>query len=110
MKKMIAETWVSALRSGRYKQGTHCLREGDEFDVAGVLCDVYVRIRGEAAWVRDSDAAVFKIFSESVVIPDEILGWSGASASSLITLQRMNDEGANFIEIARVIENNWQDL
>lgn len=36
----IKEDWIKALRSGKYKQGTGCLRKGDEYCCLGVLCEV----------------------------------------------------------------------
>lgn len=36
----IKEDWIKALRSGKYKQGTGCLRKGNEYCCLGVLCEV----------------------------------------------------------------------
>jgi hypothetical protein len=42
MKKDIAKLWTKALRSGKYKQGKHTLRNHDNsFCCLGVLCDLY---------------------------------------------------------------------
>lgn len=40
MKKEIADKWVEALRSGRYKQCKSWLRDNDGFCCLGVLCDI----------------------------------------------------------------------
>lgn len=41
MKKEIADLWVAALRSGKYKQGQKALRPtNDTFCCLGVLCDI----------------------------------------------------------------------
>lgn len=41
MKKEIADLWVAALRSGKYKQGRTTLKNRDsEFCCLGVLCDI----------------------------------------------------------------------
>lgn len=40
MNPEVKAKWVAALRSGQYKQGVNCLRDGDTFCCLGVLCDV----------------------------------------------------------------------
>jgi hypothetical protein len=41
MKKTVANKWIKALRSGKYKQGQHCLRSTDDkFCCLGVLCHI----------------------------------------------------------------------
>ena len=40
MKKEIADKWVEALRSGKYKQGKSALKKDDSFCCLGVLCDI----------------------------------------------------------------------
>lgn len=40
MKPEIKKLWVDALRSGKYKQGTHRLRDGNKFCCLGVLCEI----------------------------------------------------------------------
>jgi hypothetical protein len=47
MKKEIAKKWIKALRSGKYKQGTHFLKQYDnenkppKYCCLGVLCELY---------------------------------------------------------------------
>lgn len=36
----LKDKWVTALRSGKYEQGSGRLRNGDKFCCLGVLCDV----------------------------------------------------------------------
>jgi len=42
MKKLnpVAQKWVKALRSGKYKQGRNRLRKKDRFCCLGVLCEL----------------------------------------------------------------------
>lgn len=40
IRKDVCESWIAALRSGRYLQGHHQLRSGDRFSALGVLADV----------------------------------------------------------------------
>lgn len=46
MNKDVKEKWVTALRSGKYKQGQGCLRRGDDHCCLGVLQDLYHRTTG----------------------------------------------------------------
>ena len=50
MKQEIKEKWVSALRSGEYKQGKEGLRIYNEFCCLGVLCDLYIKETGVGFW------------------------------------------------------------
>ena len=53
MKKEIAERWVSALRSGEYKQGKLYLKSENGYCCLGVLCDILGVEWKEEIW-RDS--------------------------------------------------------
>ena len=49
--KELHESWIKALRSGKYKQGRRQLRSGDKYCCMGVLCD----ISGFGKWENRSD-------------------------------------------------------
>lgn len=54
--------WLDALRSGKYKQGRHFLRNNaDEFCCLGVLCDIYdpnkwKKREGDNAYIYDDNS------------------------------------------------------
>ena len=121
MKKLptdIKQKWVAALRSGKYKQGIHCLRSAsDEYCCLGVLCDL-----SDVAWVEcalfytlpsgiatmpnvgDIDKRVFDVLEQSVYENNRIL-----SAGHHLT--NMNDqERLSFEQIADWIDVNLQYL
>ena len=53
MKREVKDKWIAALRSGKYKQGTGCLRDIDSnaFCCMGVLCDIV----DDSKWQPDGD-------------------------------------------------------
>lgn len=50
MNKEVLDLWLTALRSGEYKQCFGQLRSGDSFCVLGVLCDLHQKNTGEGEW------------------------------------------------------------
>jgi hypothetical protein len=110
--------WVSALRSGKYKQGQCALRYRGRFCVLGVACDV----SGLGEWrgrdfdldeyaVRDGDAS-------PVVMPLEVADWYGVASSPAVKTTRgceflttLNDAfGLTFSELADAIERTWPEV
>jgi len=123
MKKKIAEQWVRALRSGRYKQGKDCLREhtpdGLRYCCLGVLCrisklgnftadDYYytgVAVKNDESnqYLPEGVQKWAKMYSPEGHTQDEI----GTNEESLVDL---NDSGKTFREIAKYIETNYKKL
>lgn len=101
-----AKKWVAALRSGKYKQGYGCLREGGRFCCLGVACDIF-----------DSDewqSANF-FMDEDLILPTAVRDWLGlqdveGTHGSGDTLTYINDSGKNFSEIADIIESEPEGL
>jgi len=87
--------WIEALRSGKYKQTTHYLKDDQGFCCLGVLCDIqgadFDAIRTEFGTLSLSSS------------PQKYLGGLGMMAPRLTTL---NDDGKSFAEIADYIEMN----
>lgn len=125
MKKIITRTrdevyhlWVAALRSGRYQQSRFCLRDikyrvqpvtrhyvadgqGGGFCCLGVLCDLAVRDGGS-----DWNTGEGPSFVETEP-PPYITEFMGLDQDMVDKLVSMNDDrGANFKEIADVIEQD----
>ena len=91
MKQEIAERWVQALRSGKYKQGRRVLKQGENFCCLGVLCEVTgTPYRpGSVCSAMPSRAA-----RQRLGLDDEL-------ADNLASL---NDQGTSFKQLANIIE------
>lgn len=106
MKQEIADRWVEALRSGKYKQEQGALRFGNKFCCLGVLCDISKR----DGWVINS------YLGQTSHLPYEVQAWAdldsddGRIPSQAGTLAYLNDSGKSFVEIADVIEKHWEEL
>lgn len=112
MKKEIAEKWIAALRSGKYKQGRACLQKGDQFCCLGVLCDILEIPRNG---VDLNHRTCFGEFNDVSYLPREAVEISGMKNNSgalgaFDSLVKMNDCGLNFDQIADTIEEEWEKL
>ena len=54
MKKSVKKLWLTALRSGEYRQGHDVLRANGKFCCLGVLCDLYRKESGGPRWKNES--------------------------------------------------------
>ena len=117
MKKTVMKKWVSALRSGKYKQGTGRLRDSDDqFCCLGVLCDLHRRETGKGRW-RDETYIAGDDFHHEIT-PNAVAAWAGLHAQDPIlpedfeygTLALLNDANVPFDDIANHIEELWRDL
>ena len=93
MKKEIADRWVAALRSGKFRQGTdylHCHYHGT-YCCLGVLCTLY----DEDAGADDEVAGTWRDGHE--VLPSEVRDWAdmdsvdGSFGKSFPCLTALND-------------------
>lgn len=121
MNKEIKAQWLTALRSGEYKQGSGFLRivgqNGTEnrFCCLGVLCDLAVKAgvtevlteRYETRYGKDGD-------TNTAVLPGHVREWAGLDthagsygAEKSYSLTGDNDGGMTFSEIADVIEKEF---
>lgn len=122
MKPEIKERWLTALRSGEYRQGTGQLRsekDGDLFHCClGVLCDLFVKEKNDPniGWKIDEvfDNITFTNGhdSEPATLPSSVKEWAEINEDNpLIDVNGMqdsiaayNDDGGTFEEIAAIIE------
>ena len=111
MNPQIKQKWVSALRSGDYKQTQHRLRKEDGFCCLGVLCDLYIK-DNNVEWEIDEDN-IYRYEKHFTVLPPSVVEWVGVEDSNpyvigvtggLCTLAELNDSGSTFEGIADVIE------
>ena len=104
--------WIDALRSGNYKQGVSFLRKGDEFCALGVACDLLKR---EFPPVIDQngvyryDGMLSELSSAirlRIGLPSESFGKriQLKNGKVVTSISEANDEGADFNEIADLIE------
>lgn len=100
-----ARKWVKALRSGKYKQGKECLRNGERFCCLGVACEL----------AKDS-GVIKKYFGTDQFMPEKVREWlglisdSGECACGTESLATANDNGITFFEIADLIESEPEGL
>lgn len=140
MKAEVANKWVKALRSGKYKQGKHALKYKSERGVVrhcclGVLCELYQKdhesklatgkIVGSNPDPDLPKGAVGMHFDEEdVLLPAKVRRWAGMKSTDGsflkdgkrcfpdddLSLAEMNDGGANFKRIADVIKSRSDGL
>lgn len=116
MNEDVKRQWISALRSGEYKQGYQRLERNGEFCCLGVLCDLAVkagvveRVHGEyghgvVGFARPGDPEG----PNASTPPWAVVKWAGMVSDSdsleMRSLINLNDiKGLSFEEIADVIE------
>ena len=112
MKPEIKAAFCEALRSGRYKRTTGVLRHdclsGSFFCASGVLCDLHAKAAG-TKWVNGT------YMNYDCRLPPAVRTWAGLGAESRLvledelphTMERLNDDGLTFPEIANLIEQQW---
>ena len=117
-----AEKWVAALRSGDYDQTKSFLRDEDGFCCLGVACDLYAKETGGTAraWRKSGRYYVFAIGSphEVSALPVPVMEWLGLRDQlgdydpvvNMASLSTRNDNGAEFAEIAYLIESEPKGL
>ena len=133
MKADIAEKWITALRSGEYTQATDALRdEMGGFCCLGVLCDLYRQETGAGKWdgsyfIPAGGEPTAVDYSDDIdgVLPPFVQKWAGTRTAAgfydpditkqkhehtKLALTQANDKGANFFEIADIIEQNKELL
>lgn len=104
---------VKALRSGRYKQGKHHLRDKDEYCCLGVACDVYANSQYDRPqWKFTKTIGTF--LGQDLMLPPEVRDWFGFKSNQGSYKQRSSIEASliilndnrpfNFEDIADVIE------
>lgn len=136
MKKEVMEKWVTALRSGEYKQIDGRLRSFEpdgygkySYCCLGVLCDLHHKEHdpdGEA-WsegLGQSGGRTTTYDYHPDTLPWSVREWAGISRSNPelladpdgngqyhLPLTELNDEHSfEFPELAELIEDQWEDL
>jgi hypothetical protein len=140
MKKNIANKWIKALTSNKYKQGRNVLchqgaNKQYKYCCLGVLCDLYTKDSDIAKnpkkqlevekekfqLVANKKAVNVLLYNDTMeILPNEVIKWAGMKSSDgevfnskldeSITLAEMNDTGSSFEEISEVIKKNYKHL
>ena len=121
MKKEIADKWIKALRSGKYKQGRGRLNYHDkELCCLGVLCEVALSegldISKELETDADGTLSVYSYDENPHYLPESIIKWADIKPcdndrSFLAEMVSMNDDqDSTFHEIAELIGKNQQHI
>lgn len=115
MNPEVKKQWLTALRSGDYKQGKFTLRtlDGDSYCCLAVLCDLYAG-QFDKQWEKTWSGYSF-LGSEST-LPVDVMNWAGLKEidpevypngedEELVPLSCVNDDiGLDFNGIAQLIE------
>jgi len=112
MNPQIKEKWVSALRSGDYKQTQRRLHDENGFCCLGVLCDLYGK-KNNVEWEPSTHYNNAYMFQDmTTVLPLSVMEWAGVEDynphvnGGPFTLAELNDRGSTFNEIADLIEEH----
>ena len=113
MKKEIADKWIAALRSGKYKQTVGVLNSPNEgMCCLGILCE----ISKLTEWEKSKTLPYAdKYMNELKVLPKEVQKWAGLIShngefGNGLALSAENDKGKTFSQIATIIETEWESL
>lgn len=110
MHKAIADRWIKALRSGRYKQTKNSLELDSKNCCLGVLCRILRAKRevGSEGYITfDGWHVLLPTTIERKAGMRSTTGYIYSSGSSLAGL---NDGGTSFKTIADIIEAHWEEL
>ena len=125
MKKQIADRWVKALRSGKYKQGKealHWTNGEDTFCCLGVLCELYqesaMRSKGMEKMATAKYSKKVEYDSECGTLPKRVMLWAKIKTGSAQYRENLlweslviqNDDDKSFTSIADIIEQNYEAL
>ena len=114
--------WLTALRSGEYKQGAMRLykKRNDSYCCLGVLCDLYGKENGET-WERSKYANEWLFRGAATTLPLVVQEWAGLDSDNPVlgsgwaTIAEYNDGADNdgeeiqphtFADIADMIEEH----
>jgi hypothetical protein len=123
MNPQVKEKWLTALRSGEYKQTDGALRDSKGFCCLGVLCDVYTK-ENNKEWecVVFSDEATghyWKFDGSMETLPQTVIDWAelddncpevryvidpNYTIDDKYLIADLNDRGINFKVLADLIE------
>ena len=110
MNEQVKQKWLSALRSGDYKQTQNYLYADNGFCCLGVLCDLYGK-EHNVEWNFDEDGDYYRFQNNQSSLPRPVVEWAGVEDCDPyidgVTLSELNDNGSTFNKIADIIEEHF---
>ena len=128
MERKIAERWAKALRSGEYVQGhssnlrVERIRKCKSFvtySALGVLCELAIKdgVGMMVVSTRTGDAYLQTYDGMRKTLPKVVMDWAGirtvrgeVAFRGVDYLYEMGLDGRLFMDMADVVEKNWEDL
>lgn len=114
MKPKVKKLLLEALRSGKYKQTTGKLRQGDSFCCLGVICDLHRKSTKSSKNKWDNNHYLCGKFEKGAyTLPSLVQKWAGLNTEmgnfklkngQKRSLADLNDGGKSFKQIANYIE------
>jgi len=120
MNQFVKEKWITALRSGEYKQTSGRLREGDCYCCLGVLTDLYDKdIQNDCHEWYERDGCYIYISDGGTVeatLPESVMKWADLEeCNPTVLVERMgqpvtdlaylnDNEALDFNQLADIIE------
>lgn len=94
--------WISALRSGEYRQTRYCLRDHKGVSAMGVACDVIGKRYGVSWRWMERGAG---ILGKYTTMPRAFLKILAISSEEAEFIEKLSDTGMSFRDIANLIAN-----
>jgi hypothetical protein len=126
MRHDVMNKWVTALRSGEYKQTKDCLHDSRGMCCLGVLCDLYSKehpVLGEWNVLADDTHCRFEMLDNYEVLPEDVQEWANMKSFDgsytaggydgtpyTESLAALNDKGYTFNDLANIIEEKCNSL
>ena len=120
MNQDVKQKWITALRSGEYKQTCGRLRKGDSYCCLGVLTDLYDKDKDINchAWYEEDGQYGYESDGGTVeaTLPESVMKWADLDdpnprvredrmGEPLTSLAYLNDnDGLDFNQLADIIE------
>jgi hypothetical protein len=98
----VISAWLEALRSGRYRQTMHCLRDSNGFSVMGVACDIIGK-RYRIGWRHMEQ--VCGILGNYTTVPKAFLKLLLLTREEAEFIEKLNDSGYSFDEVTAWISS-----
>lgn len=114
MRKEVKDYWLTGLKAETYKKGSHVLRSTeDTYCFLGILADLSV-IYGGVTRTLDKTSYMYDGYREA--LPPKTVEWAGLknntgySQSIGKSFTMMNDEGAPWSDMQKLLEKHWEKL
>jgi hypothetical protein len=114
MRKEVLNYWLTGLKAGTYKKGSHVLRSTeDTYCFLGILADLSVVYGGV---IRTLDKTSYMYDGNRESLPDKAIAWAGLKNGCGYTqyigksFTLMNDEGTPWEDMQKLLEKHWEKL